>query len=82
MSFKFDEYINISDYLLDKDLKKIIYYELICFIINKSEAWCKSPIDNEWYIYQEKNVIKNNQIKNQMMTIPYCLIYKRNENVK
>ena len=80
-SFNLEEFINIAKYLYDKGLECFSNYELISFIKNKSETICKSPVNNNWYIYKDNKIEKQeNLFNNPFENIPYLLIYK-NKNI-
>ena len=83
----FDEIIDITDFVLQKEKSKIIYnlYGVISNIDGSGSnahfvASCKSPIDNKWYRYNDAIV---NQITNLQKEViefgtPYILFYQKN----
>ena len=80
--FKLDENIDIRTYIGNNDVKDKSTYTLISFVKNNLVSFCKSPINNKWYIYNyEQNNIKECHNIIEVKTIPYFLIYKnRNDN--
>ena len=79
--FKLDENIDIRTYIGNNDVKDKSTYTLISFIKNNLISFCKSPINNKWYIYNyEQNNIKECHKINEDKTIPYLLIYKNDNN--
>ena len=85
----FNETIDITEYILQKDKPKIIYnlYGVITHIGQSGPnalfvASCKSPIDNKWYRYNDAIVSPINNIQKDVIDfgIPYILFYQRNEN--
>ena len=83
ISFSFEERINISQ-LVEKQIN--ITYELIGIIFNPFEnhyvAYCKNPIDNKWYSYDDDKVEAKNNFEEIRMIIgcPYMLFYQRCSN--
>ena len=75
---------------------EIIEYELISVITHLGEssmsghfiAYCKSPIDNKWYKYNDAIVSESgsdfmNSNNDELKTIPYVLFYKiKKQNLK
>ena len=83
----FNETIDITEYILQKDKPKIIYnlYGVITHIGQSGPnahfvASCKSPIDNKWYRYNDAIVSPINNIQNDVVEFgdPYILFYQRN----
>ena len=85
IQFKLEEKINLNNFIEKKEAPK--EYELIGIVsIFRKEkiyvGFCKSPIDNQWYKYNEENVdlidfnavIDNNNDKN--LYLPCILFYK------
>ena len=81
--FLLDERINIYNFLENKDLPS--QYQLsgilsYCINYNKYISFCLSPIDNQWYIYDDEN-IQLTQINdvfsshNSNKYIPCILVY-------
>ena len=90
----FTEEIDISDYVFDyvfqqKPKPKMIYnlYGVITHIGQSGPnahfvAFCKSPIDNKWYKYNDAFVNSINDVQNEVIDFctPYILFYqKKNE---
>ena len=86
IQFSFKEIISINKYVLDKTCNS--NYELISIIVLQRInsklyhylAFCKSPIDNQWYLYEDSTVIPclNNIINEiQLKYIPYILFYQK-----
>ena len=86
IQFSLQENISINKFVINKTCNS--NYELISVIVlqkinNMSFhylAFCKSPIDNEWYIYNDSNVTPclNNIINEiQLKYIPYILFYQK-----
>ena len=85
----FNEYIDITQFVLKKDMPKITYslYGIVAQIGNSGPsphfvAECKSPVDNKWYRYNDDIVtpIKNFQKEVIDYGTPYVLFYKKNIN--
>ena len=77
------ENLNITKYLynyinnnfLDKNNYE---YELISFIIDDKQFYCKSQDNNSWYKYEiAKTPIKIKELDIFLESIPYLLIYKK-----
>ena len=93
---KFIFVLNIEKYVQDKKKGDNYNYELICILTHIGPsgmaghfiAFCKSPIDNNWYCYNDAIVSKcidpRNQSNKQIEGIPYVLFYQKykgnNEN--
>ena len=86
IQFSFQENISINKYVIDKTCNS--NYELISVLvlqrINNISfhylAFCKSPIDNEWYLYNDSNVtpcLYNIINEIQLNYIPYILFYQK-----
>jgi len=82
----FDEIIDITDFVLQKEKCKIIYnlYGVITHIGESGPnahfiASCKSPIDNKWYRYNDSivNPIENLQKEIIDFGTPYILSYHK-----
>ena len=90
IQFTFPEYISLKKYIMDKTPNT--NYELISILALKSSdgvsfhylAFCKSPMDNQWYTYNDSIVthcISNNIINEiQQNYIPYILFYRKSKN--
>ena len=85
VEFKFPLYINIEKYVEDKNCNT--NYELIGLITHLGEsgmsghfiAYCKSPVDNNWYCYNDAQVTKcdNHEKEINSCGIPYVLYYQK-----
>ena len=82
----FDEIIDITEFVLQKENSKIIYnlYGVITHIGQSGPnahfvASCKSPIDNKWYRYNDSfvNPIENVQKEIIDFGTPYILFYHK-----
>ena len=70
--FNINEQNDINNNISNKN-KNNSLYELISFIIDDSETFCKSPVNNKWYSYKEL-IVEEKDIN--INTIPHLLIYK------
>ena len=81
--FSYEEKINIDLFVEEKNGK---FFDLIGIIYspypNNYISYCKSPIDNKWYSYEDQKVeIKNNcQEIFQNIGFPYILFYQISES--
>jgi len=85
VEFKFPMYINIEKYVEDKNCNT--NYELIGLITHLGEsgmsrhfiAYCKSPVNNNWYCYNDSQVTKCIDPENEINScgIPYVLFYQK-----
>jgi len=85
VEFKFPMYINIQKYVEDKNSNT--NYELIGLITHLGEsgmsghfiAYCKSPVNNNWYCYNDSQVTKCVDPENEINScgIPYVLFYQK-----
>ena len=81
--FIIEEMINISYFVENKEY---INYNLIGIIYkpfqNSYIAYCKNPIDKQWYGYDNSKVQKMNNLQQIIMSygIPYILFYQVMEN--
>ena len=82
----FDEIIDITEFVLQKENSKIVYYlyGVITHIGQSGPnahfvASCKSPIDNKWYRYNDSfvNPIENVQKEIIDFGTPYILFYHK-----
>jgi ubiquitin C-terminal hydrolase len=89
VKLNFDENIDITDFVIQKDTPRIIYnlYGVITHIGQSGPnahfvASCKSPIDNKWYRFNDAliNPITNVQKEVIEFGTPYILFYQRNRN--
>lgn len=82
--FSIDDKINISDFVEKKIYTK---YDLIGIIFitysNRYVAYCKNPIDKNWYGYDDSLVEKKNNFQEVIMTngFPYMLFYQTPEHL-
>jgi len=85
VEFKFPMYINIQKYVEEKNSNT--NYELIGLITHLGEsgmsghfiAYCKSPVNNNWYCYNDSQVTKCVDPENEINScgIPYVLFYQK-----
>ena len=93
VDFTLDHFINIDDYVIDKSSGKSNFYELIGILCHFGPsgmaghfiAFCKSPIDHNWYCYNDATVTKCDgdpelSSYGNVDGIPYVLYYQRYEN--
>ena len=82
----FDEIIDVTDFILQKENSKIIYnlYGVITHIGESGPnahfvASCKSPIDNKWYRYNDSIVEPIEDILKEIVNFetPYILFYQK-----
>ena len=94
VEFEYPKIIAINNYINFKNNPNYknnenIEYELISVITHLGEssmsghfiAYCKSPIDKNWYLYNDATVTENNTFLNNMdndnlKSIPYVLFYQ------
>jgi hypothetical protein len=88
-----NKYFNFENNSNYKDKNTKIEYELISVITHLGEssdsghfiAYCKSPIDNEWYLYNDSIVSKSDDPSNFSSksndNIPYVLFYQFKEKI-
>ena len=84
VQFKFPMHINLEKYVKDKNCHT--NYELIGLIVHLGEnemtahfiAYCKSPMDNNWYCYNDTKVDKCKDPENEINShgTPYALFYQ------
>ena len=89
VNFEYPLKLNIEKYVVDKKYGENYDYELICVLTHLGPsgmaghfiAFCKSPIDNNWYCYNDAQVSKcidpRNKGNNQIESIPYVLFYQK-----
>ena len=82
----FTEIIDISDYVVAKDQKRMIYslYGVITHIGQSGPsahfiAFCRSPVDKNWYKYNDAIVSSINNFQNEVIDFgtPYILFYQK-----
>ena len=91
--FEYPLFLNIEKYVVDKKYGENYNYELICVLTHIGPsgmsghfiAFCKSPVDGNWYCYNDAQVSKCNDPRspsnNHIESIPYVLFYqKTNDN--
>ena len=84
---KFSETLDISNFVSKKVTPKIIYnlYGIISYIKETDDnpyvhfvAFCKSPIDKKWYLYDDSSVSNINNINDYIdFGIPYIEFYEK-----
>ena len=91
VNFEYPLSLDIDKYITDKS-KGNNKYELICVLTHLGPsgmsghfiAFCKSPIDGQWYCYNDANVSQCNdpryQNNNEIEGIPYVLFYQKCNN--
>ena len=87
VKLEFQENINIDEYDFDKNMHNNAIYDLYGVISNIVEfgssshfiANCKSPIDNNWYRFDDSNVSQINNIQQDVIEFgtPHILFYKK-----
>jgi len=89
VNFEYPLVLNIEKYVVDKKYGENYDYELICVLTHLGPsgmaghfiAFCKSPIDNNWYCYNDAQVSKcidpRSKSNNQIESIPYVLFYQK-----
>ena len=94
VNFEYPLSLDIDKYIIDKS-RGNNKYELICVLTHLGPsgmsghfiAFCKSPVDNQWYCYNDASVSKCHdpryQNTNEIEGIPYVLFYQKcNSNNK
>jgi len=88
VNFEYPLDLDIDKYILDKS-KRNNKYELICVLTHLGPsgmsghfiAFCKSPVDKQWYCYNDATVSRCNdprdQNNNELEGIPYVLFYQK-----
>ena len=93
IKFELNEIIDMKNYLKENENKeKILYYlyAIICLNISFDEnnkniihhvAFCKSPVDNMWYKYDDNIVEPINELENEVdkVGMPIALFYQKCE---
>ena len=91
VKLNFSEEIDITQFVLEKDCPQLIYnlYGVITHIGQSGPnahfvASCKSPIDNQWYRYNDSIVNPITNINNEIINfgVPYILFYQKNIDKK
>ena len=80
----FYEELNLENFAEDKEIKfKYNLIGVVSFIGESNEgkyiAFCKSPIDNQWYKYNDDIVIKVVNVNDEIIKncLPYILFYQK-----
>ena len=88
VAFDYPLLLNIDRFIVDENCKNN-NYELICVLSHLGEsgmsghfiAFCKSPVDGKWYMYNDAQVNECSSPKNPENTIieslPYVLYYQK-----
>ena len=88
VNFEYPLILDISQYVMDKSQKNN-KYELICVLTHLGPsgmsghfiAFCKSPVDKNWYCYNDAIVSQcddpRNQNNNELEGLPYVLFYQK-----
>ena len=86
--FDYPLFLNIDKFIVDQNCKNN-NYELICVLSHLGPsgmaghfiAFCKSPVDGKWYMYNDAQVSECNDPRNQNNTmvesLPYVLFYQK-----
>ena len=99
VAFSFQYFIDINNFIVDKSSGKNNTYELIGILCHFGPsgmsghfiAYCKSPIDKNWYCYNDATVVQCKGLPDigtnaNVDGIPYVLYYQRinnnNQNAK
>ena len=88
----FKENINITNYIIDKDMDDMIYdlYGVISYVKSEPSGYyianCKNSVDNNWYRFNDVIISQIFNIQKDVMEYgtPYILFYKKqiyNKNV-
>ena len=86
IKFEFEEEIDITQFVIEKEKSKIIYclYSIISDIGKSYKnkefiASCKSPVNNSWYQYNNDIVKPINNIQKEIIYfgVPYILFYQK-----
>ena len=90
IKLEFTTELDISKYILNKKENEIFRYKLIGVITHLGEsgegghfiAHCSSPVDGEWYTYNDSIVKKIDDFQKQIIDLgmPYLLFYKLIDN--
>ena len=86
VKLEFEEYLNLQKYVRNNN-NKSCNYQLIGVVTHLGEsgasghfiAYCKSPIDNNWYLYNDDLCFPVTDLKKQVIDsgMPYILFYQR-----
>ena len=86
--FEYPLFLNIDRFVMDESSLGNFKYELICVIAHIGQsliaehfiAFCKSPVNDKWYCYNDANVSEIDDPRNQSSDIegiPYVLFYQK-----
>ena len=86
INFEYPLYLDINDYIIEKSDSGNGVYELICVLSNDDPnkihghfiSFCKSPVDQKWYCYNDAEVSKSENPAG----IPYVLFYQKCNKAK
>ena len=88
VKLEFDEQLNLFNFIYHKEFGFL--YNLIGVVTHLGEsgasghfiAYCKSPIDNGWYRYNDDLVTKVTNFKKEIIdyAMPYILFFQKNNN--
>ena len=88
VNFEYPLSLDLDKYIIDKS-KGTNKYELICVLAHLGSnrnsgnfiAFCKSPVDKQWYCYNDTSVSECNdprlQNNNEVEAVPYVLFYQK-----
>jgi len=89
VNFEYPLYLDIDNYIIEKSDSGNDGYELICVLSHYGPsgmaghfiAFCKSPVDQKWYCYNDAQVSKcedpTSQENGDIEGIPYVLFYQK-----
>ena len=89
VNFDYPLFLNIDKFIVDTTHCQNNNYELICVLSHLGPsgmsghfiAFCKSPVDGKWYMYNDALVSECNDPRNQNNTmvesLPYVLFYQK-----
>ena len=85
VEFKFPMFINIEKYVIDKscetnyELIGVLTYLGLSGMSGHFIAYCKSPVDKQWYCYNDSQVALCTDVESEINSrgIPYALFYQR-----
>ena len=92
VNFEYPLVLDIDKYIIQKTVNDNNKYELICVLFHYGEsnmsghfiAFCKSPVDNKWYCYNDAIVTESRDprhyISGNYDEIPYVLFYQKVKN--
>ena len=88
VNVEFPEHLNLYNYISRKETGYMYFLIGVVTFFNGSGennhfiSYCKSPIDYKWYKYNDDLVTEVINFKQEIIddTIPYILLYQKNEN--